>query len=200
MAFKRQNSGVLLAVLSILVVGEYARAAGHLSPAMPYSLGAEEVTAALATRGISMQTDQVEFLAPVKSRRPEPALEVERLQAANRASLLARIRCREAGECLPFYVVLHLSDKQQSQALLERLPATASPVQAARTPTPRPNWVVRAGQRATFVLEREDVRASAPVICLQNGQQGESIRVSSLDHKRIMVGEIVAPGLLHGAL
>jgi flagella basal body P-ring formation protein FlgA len=46
----------------------------------------------------------------------------------------------------------------------------------------------------------KDFRATTPVICLENGRQGESIRVSSLDRKRIMVGEIVGPGLLRGDL
>jgi len=60
--------------------------------------------------------------------------------------------------------------------------------------------VIRTGQRATIVLQGENLRATTSVICLQNGQRGESIRVSSLDRKRIMVGEIVGPGLLHGTL
>jgi len=199
MVFKRQNGVVLAAILSIFAAGEYAAAAQQASPPKPYSLGAEEVTTALATHDISLGIDQVEFLAQVKSSHPNSTLEVERLQAASRVSLLARMRCREAGECLPFYVVLHLSDKQEPQAMLERFPASP-PVHTVPASTLRPIWVVRAGEKATFVLEGKNFRATAPVICLQSGRQGENIRVSSLDRKRVMVGEIVAPGLLHGAL
>jgi len=162
-------------------------------------VGADAVTAALAARGLSVAPSQVEFLASVRSIRPNPALEIEHLQAAGQRSLLVRVRCRETAECLPFFVVVHLSDKQELQAMLKQTPATASLLPAASKPS-RPSWMVRQGETAMFVLENKDLRASAPVICLQNGRQGDSIRVSSLDHKRIMIGEIVGPGLLHAYL
>lgn len=113
--------------------------------------------------------------------------------------MLARFHCRKPGECLPFYVVLHLSGTQDAQAMLARSLATAPPVSAV-SHVVRPKWVVRSGQRATFVLQGKEMRATTLVICLQDGRQGESIRVSSLDRSRMMVGEVVGPGLLHGAL
>jgi flagella basal body P-ring formation protein FlgA len=39
-----------------------------------------------------------------------------------------------------------------------------------------------------------------PVICLENGSQGERIRVSSTDRKFTYLGEIVAPGMLRTQL
>ena len=162
-------------------------------------MGADAVTAALAARGLSVAPSQVEFLASVRSIRPNPALEIEHLQAAGQRSLLVRVRCRETADCLPFFVVVHLSDRQDVEAMLERMPATARLQPAASRPS-RPNWMLRQGETAMFVLENKDLRASAPVICLQNGRQGDSIRVSSLDHKRIMIGEIVGPGLLRAYL
>ena len=198
MILKGQNGAMVAAMLGIFAVMGCACAAQPVSPGMPDRVGADRVAAALAARGLSLQPEQVEFLASVKSSRPDPALQIERLQAAG-DSVLARIRCRDAGECLPFYVVLHLTGKQDMQAMLKLMPATGSPVPAATHPS-RPQWVVRSGQRATFVLLGKELRATTPVICLENGRQGESIRVSSLDRKRIMVGEIVGPGLLRGAL
>jgi len=199
MILQRQHSVVLAAILSLFAVIAPAGAAQPVSPEIWYHVGADRVAAALAARGIPVQPGQVEFLASVRSRRPEPALEIERLQRASRDSILARIHCRTPGECLPFYVVLHFSGKQDAPAMIERMYPVASPARAASNPV-RPNWVVRTGQRATIVLQGENLRATTSVICLQNGQRGESIRVSSLDRKRIMVGEIVGPGLLHGTL
>lgn len=196
---KRQAEIVLAMVFSLFVAVGSARANQPVPPGSAHSVGSDTVAAALVARGISVQPSQVEFLAAVKSNHPQPALEIQHLQATTEHSLLARVRCREAGECLPFYVIVHLFDRQQSQ-VLEHLPTPVSPTQALRAAAPRPDWVVRTGESATFVLEGKDFRATAPVICLQNGKQGETIRVSSLDHKRIMVGEIVGPGLLHGAL
>jgi hypothetical protein len=199
MILQRQISAVLAAILSLFAVTGHARSAQPVSPEVWFSIGADRVAAALAAREIPVQPGQVEFLASVRSKRPEPPLEIERLQTASRDSVLARIHCRNAGECLPFYVVLHLSGEQDAQAMIGRIHPTASPVRAASNPV-RPQWVVRTGQTATIVLQGENLRATTPVICLQNGRQGESIRVSSLDRKRIMVGEIIGPGLLRGAL
>jgi hypothetical protein len=196
MIHKWQN-GAMAAMLGIFAVMGCACAAEPASAQMAYRIGAEQVAAVLVARGLSLQPEQVEFLAAVTSSRPDPALQVERLQAAGE-SVLARFRCRDAGDCLPFYVVLHLTGRQDMQAVL-KLISPPRPAPAAPRPS-RPKWVVRSGQRAMFVLLGKDFRATTPVICLENGRQGESIRVSSLDRKRIMVGEIVGPGLLRGDL
>jgi len=188
---------ILAAILAVWALS--ASAAEPVSFETWYQIGADRVAAALAARGIPVKPGQVEFLASVRSRRAEPVLEIEGLQTASRDSMLARIHCRDAGECLPFYVVLHLSAAQDKQAIIERAYPAASPVHAASNPV-RPQWVVRLGQRAILVLQGENLRATTSVICLQNGGKGESIRVSSLDRKRTMLGEIVGPGLLRGTL
>jgi len=188
---------VLAALLAMFAMR--AGAAEPVSIETWYRISADRVAAALAERGIAVQPHRVEFLISVRSRRPEPVLEIEHLQTAGHNSVLARLHCRDAGECLPFYVVLHLSGKQDVQAMIERSYPHATPARAVTAPA-RPHWVVRAGQRAVIVLQGENLRATTSVICLQNGQQGESIRVSSLDHQRTMVGEIVGPGLLRGTL
>jgi len=197
MNFHRQGSVILAVILGVFAVR--AGAAEPVSFETWYRISADRVAAALAERGIPVQPGQVEFLVSVRSKRPEPVLEIEHLQRASRNSVLARLHCRDAGECLPFYVVLHLSEKQDVQAMLERSYPHATPARALTAPA-RPHWAVRAGQRAVIVLQGENLRATTSVICLQNGEQGESIRVSSLDHRRTMVGEIVGPGLLRGTL
>lgn len=199
MVIKGKNGAVVGVIVSLLAVLGHAGATKPAPGGMLYRVSESRVAAALASRDISVQPDQVEFLASVKSNHPEPELEIEHLQTAGRRALLARIRCREAGECLPFLVVVHFSNSQDAQAMLEGQHAGEVPPRRTGNP-PRPVWIVRTGQQATFVLEGKDMRATTPVICLQNGRKGESIRVSSVDRKRIMVGEIVGPGLLHGTL
>jgi len=197
MILPRHNRVVLAALLSLFVVRGYVHAADVASPAMPYRVSADGVADAFAKRGISVQ--RVEFLASVKSSRPDPALEIERCQRTSRDSVLARIRCHEAGVCLPFLVILHLAPGQDPQGIAEPAPTTQGQLRTTGSPH-RPNWTVKIGQTATLVMQGRDVRATTPVICLQNGRQGETIRVTSLDRQRIWVGEIVGPGLLRGAL
>jgi len=197
MTWKRNTGAVGAVALSFLLVAGRVQAAQ--SAGMTYRVNASQVVAAAAARGLSVLPDQVEFLSAVKSSQPEPALEIEHLQAANGKAMLARIRCHAAGECLPFLVVLHFSPSQNVQAMLVN--QGAAEVQPRRTAKPqRAAWTIKSGQTAMFVFEGKSLRATIPVVCLQNGREGESIRVSSLDRKQILVGEIVGPGLLHRAL
>jgi len=199
MARKREIEAVLAAMLAIIVMAGTAHAARPESQETLHRVSAIGVAAALAAYGVAVRPDRVEFLAPVNSIHPEPALEIERLQAKSPDSALARIRCRDTRDCLPFYVMLHFADDRQALMLIEHVHPASNQVHTAPW-AERPDWVLRRGQKAIFVLQGRNVRATTPVICLENGRQGQSIRVSSLDGKRFMVGEIVGPGLLHGVL
>jgi len=56
--------------------------------------------------------------------------------------------------------------------------------------------VLRSGDPATMVFNNRFLHISMPVICLQSGRQGQTIRVASIDHRRFYKAEIMGPGLL----
>ncbi len=107
-------------------------------------------------------------------------------------TIQVRLRCQDNHECLPFYVLVHGID--DPKALGAEPKALRALAQAAMPAT------VRGGDHAILILETADSRLSFPVICLQSGNRGQKVRVSSPDHARFYDAEVVAAGLLKGSL
>ena len=59
---------------------------------------------------------------------------------------------------------------------------------------------VHAGSHATLLIDGQRLHIKLPVICLENGVAGHSIRVTALDHKQTYVAEVVDATLLKGTL
>jgi flagella basal body P-ring formation protein FlgA len=57
-----------------------------------------------------------------------------------------------------------------------------------------------AGSRATLLLEGDHVHIQVPVVCLQNGAVGQTIRVASPDHKQTYVAQVTGNNVLRGRL
>lgn len=65
--------------------------------------------------------------------------------------------------------------------------------------TPNNQFTMRAGSRATLVMDDQRSHIQVAVISLQNGMAGHRIRVSSPDHKQVYFGEVVSANLLKGS-
>jgi flagella basal body P-ring formation protein FlgA len=53
---------------------------------------------------------------------------------------------------------------------------------------------------ATLEIVAPEMVITIPVVCLENGHQGEQIKVLSTDRKSAYLGEIIRPGLLRQRL
>jgi hypothetical protein len=174
-----------------------ATAAGQASPTERVAISAEQVAGAIAATGAAVRAGQVKFLAQVSASRADIGLEVVSVKNHDQQATV-KLRCHNSRECLPFYV------------LVEGVGPVSLPVPAPVKVLPRRDGrpaagtaslsMVRGGDRAMLVLESTDLRISLPVICLESGEQGQKIRVSSRDHKQFYEGEIVAAGFLKGRL
>jgi len=182
----------------LMIGAAFATAAGQASPTERVAISAEQVAGAIAATGAVVRASQVKFLAQVSASREDISLEVVSVKNHDQQATV-KLRCHNSQECLPFYV------------LVERVGAVSLPVPAPVKELPRRDGrpaaagtaslsMVRGGDRATLVLESSDLRISLPVICLESGEQGQKIRVSSRDHKQFYEGEIVAAGFLKGRL
>jgi flagella basal body P-ring formation protein FlgA len=60
--------------------------------------------------------------------------------------------------------------------------------------------LLRAGARVLLVMDGERLHIEVPVICLENGEAGRTIRVSGLDHRQTYVATVVDAKLLKGTL
>lgn len=157
------------------------------------TMSLEPVVAALASAGLGIGASQLEFLSHVSVTGQSPKLQVVSIQNMSGGTARVKLRCADNQECIPFYVLVHDIKGSRSQVK----PFVAS--------NERPRFesaqvLVRGGDHAMLILEKADLRISMPVICLQSGIRGQSIRVASTDRKQFYRAEVIAPGRLRGSL
>jgi Chaperone for flagella basal body P-ring formation len=179
----------------LMMVGGCVAAPTPQGPA----LTGNRVLFALTVAHVPVRSAEVEFLAPIVLAHPRATLKLASLERREPDSAVAKISCAAAGECLPFFVIVHWSDLAERDAALGRA-HKATPAGTTAAATLAEPILVRAGQPATLFLDNPKMHIATPIICLQNGKQGQQIRVSSLDHKRIILAEVVDLGVLRGSL
>ena len=64
----------------------------------------------------------------------------------------------------------------------------------------RTDIVAKSGAHATLLLEGDRMHIKVPVICLETGEVGHTIRVAAADHKQTYSAEVVDATLLKGTL
>jgi|SRR6185437_2480054 len=185
------TSAILVAALALLCSAGPIRDRFAISP--------ERVSSVLQQAGIRAKSAQVEFLSPVSSMAENPQLTVVSVARWREGKLKALLRCRNNRECLPFYVVLHDNDMTGpvSVNFLNAIQGEFSTKQKTRKRSAE-KLLVRGGQRATLIMKNRNLRITLPVLCLENGKRGETIRLSSPDRKQKYTGEVVEAGLLEG--
>jgi len=157
---------------------------------------AAEVAAVMSGSGIRTTPEQVEFLSDVIATTSAPALKVEGMEVWGDRRIKVRMSCVKPEECLPFFVAIRGS---QTQAVPPVITDAASSV-TVRAKSDSNSFVLRSGSRATLLLEGGHVHIQMLVICLENGAIGQTIRVSSLDHKQIYTAQVNGSTVLRAKL
>jgi hypothetical protein len=171
-----------------------------LSPLMAAESGAafvvspRQVADAMGEAGKPVGADRIHLLSPVRTRRPNASLELVRVGEWQDGTLKAEMRCADRSVCLPFYVLVR--DSLTEPLVVNQRPAQSQANFAAKPKT----YDVRIGDPATLVFEREDSQIVMRVICVQNGDRGQRIRVATRDRRRFYEAEVVEPGFLRGTL
>jgi flagella basal body P-ring formation protein FlgA len=152
----------------------------------------QQVVDALAQAGVVVAPNQIELLSGIRSTKESASVQVVSTSNSSAGTVKVKLRCQDNHECLPFYVLVHSFDKPTLGG------ARLKAVSAAEADAPQN--IIRGGEHATLVLESADSRMSLPVICLQSGIVGQTIRVASPDHRQLFDAVVVAPGMLKGSL
>jgi hypothetical protein len=173
-------------------------AAGQASNAR-YSISSEQVAEAIVAAGVPVTAAQVRFLSEVSALGQEADVRVMNVAKWLGNRWKVELRCHDHRACLPFYVLVEPGTSAAFDAMsaLARR-GTAMSRDVSRISTPQ--ILMRNGDRATLLFEKPTVRITMPVICLQNGNLGQTIRVESTDHKQFFKAEIVESGLLKVSL
>jgi hypothetical protein len=173
-----------------------------------YSLTSGQVAHSLARtfadRGITISDSQVSLPASVVASDPEPGLEVRSIEplghlASNRpgeVSSAIKLACHEPSACLPFYAIVAFP---QAASLNTQASVAAHETVARNRKTPV-EYTIRAGAHATLLLEDSATHIQMSVVTLENGTAGQTIRVSSPDHKQTYSAQVVSADVLKGSL
>ncbi|HEY4356781.1 MAG TPA: hypothetical protein VGN16_13610 [Acidobacteriaceae bacterium] len=175
-----------------------------------YSLTSGQVAHSLARtfaeRGITISDSQVSLPANVVASDPEPVLEVRSIEplghlATNRpgeVSSAIKLACHDSAACLPFYAIVAMpqgaSLNTQTQAI------AAAHETAARSRNTPVQYTIRAGAHATLLMDDSATHIQMSVVTLENGTTGQTIRVSSPDHKQTYNAQVVSADVLKGSL
>jgi len=177
-------------LLSILLLPAVGRAANQRFPISP-----DQVAEAIVAAGVPVSAAQVRFLSEVSALGQDADVRVMNTAKWLGNEWKVELRCQDHRACLPFYVLV----QPASSAAFDAMSALARRGKALRRDVSRfaaPPILMRNGDRATLLFEKPTVRITMPVICLQNGNLGQTIRVESTDHKQFFKAEIVQSGLL----
>jgi len=173
-----------------------------------YPMSSAVVARALEANGLDVKPSDVHLPMILSASTPSPDLEItatERL-AAGRVRL--QLRCRKAGECVPFNATLDvrtssavsaetgvkstsrgestIGSLRNAGSIPEGESLESSPV-AIKNKTP----TLRAGSKVMLVLRDDYMTIHMPVIALDSGAPGAGVRVCTADRRKTFHATVV---------
>jgi hypothetical protein len=157
-----------------------------------------QVVKAMNDAGMKVTSEQVTLLSDAVAKTATPLLRVESMEPWGEHRMRVRLVCASSDQCLPFLVSVYSADQSAVRPVI----AHANPSSAGMTPVrPLPSsYVVRAGSVTKLLIEGKHVHIEVPVICLENGTAGQTIRVASSDRRQTYNAEVVDSTLLRSRL
>jgi hypothetical protein len=142
----------------------------------------EQIVDAMQLAGFNTTATQLQLLSNVTSL-PGATLRLAKFTKQSSETALAELDCK-ARQCLPFYVLVHDIQLTHGHAIFSgRNPN--GPVSVTHP-------LISRGKPLTLLIQGANSRIVLPVVSLEGGGQGDVIKVSSPDRKRIYQAEIVS--------
>ena len=173
-----------------------------------FVLTAATISSALSGNGVSISEQQVTLPTEIVAGVADPVLAVSSMERGRGHVTRVRMSCRNASECLPFYVSVRSEDmlatetRQPSQkAPMQRREAQIGSQAGFQTDSHAGAPILlRAGSHAMLLIDDDHLHMRLPVVCLENGALGAVIRVASGDHKQMYRAEVLDGSSLKGRL
>jgi hypothetical protein len=157
---------------------------------------AEQVAAAINGAGMKVSANQVVLLADIMATNSAPRLKVESMERWGDHQIKFRLDCVKTEECLPFFVAVRWSQAESVPPVFADHSSTA--ISLAK---PGSNsFIVRSGTPAILLLTGDHIHIQLPVVCLENGVVGQTIRAASPDHRQTYRAEVGEDSVLRGRL
>ena len=178
-------------------------AAPHL--ALRYEVSASVVAAALTTEGLAIAPDRLHLAMPLSAANPAPQLHVAGAELEHDGSLLLRIICRRAGECMPFFATIAKSDGEAALAALPGLRDATAAATAGTAAAPTAAVVahpqgIAVGAHITLQLTDAQMHIQLPAVAIDTGAPGSEVRVASLDRKHTWRGIVLNANTVQGGV
>jgi hypothetical protein len=172
------------------VIGLAAAAFPAMAATARVAINPAQVAGAISNAGIKISPEQVTLLTDVVANQTDPTLVVESMERWGDNRMKVRMNCANS-ECLPFFVAVQWGQNEPTPA------AFAS--RGVGTGASKP-IVLHAGSTATLILDSDHVHIKLPVICLESGTVGQTIRVASKDRRQTFTAQIGDPAALKGTI
>ncbi|MGA9669758.1 MAG: hypothetical protein WBQ94_11140 [Terracidiphilus sp.] len=147
---------------------------------------------------MSVSADQVTLLTEVSASTGAPNLKVQSMEPWGDRRLKVRMDCASHQECLPFYVSVRCNPETGTKTVAA-LTSQSSPM-SPQSISDSKSFAMRAGSRATLLLDKGRVHIRISVVCLESGTAGQRIRVESKDPQKTYIAEVVNGSVLRGSL
>jgi hypothetical protein len=183
-----------LILWSMLVAGTTASASAATEH---YAISTDIVAAAIGGIGVAVAPEQVTLLTDVVATKPAPVLKVRSVEKMDNERLVARMECESHDECLPFYVSIRVGQGSKAHGALVLASLSAADL------APRSNAksiVLRAGSVTTLQLDGDHIQIRLPVICLESGSPGKTVRATDKNHRVVYSALVIDGSLLKGRL
>ena len=155
----------------------------------------DQVSAALANVGMQVTSKQVELLSDVVANSPSPALKIRSIEPWGEHRMMVRLDCGAPEACLPFFVAVRFSQGNDVHPVDSNQTVAGSSTKTVATAP-----AIRSGSTATLIIEGGHVHIKLPVVTLENGSVGQTIRVASRDRKQFYTAEVIDGTLLKASL
>jgi hypothetical protein len=209
---------VLTATACVAMAGFSAAAAS--APAQ-YRIRLDRVIAAIQAAHPELAGDAVQLAAAVDAREPEPAFRVGPLLMSptpggpgSHPEARVRVECAMVAACLPFYAWVQLPadgvtpgrttenpDAARFGSLQRIDPGSSEHIAGAKqSQEVSAVQLVHAGEHARLLIDSGFLHLNLPVICLQAGAVGKSIRVRTLGKPREYAAIVVNATTVRGYL
>jgi hypothetical protein len=174
------------------------------TPARRFPLAERDVMLAMQQRGLPLEGLQLRPAAAITSSVASPDLDIRSLTPSGRRTAQLVVACRNSSECLPFYVSAAWSADVNTAEMHARFdPPTASArkatAAASKTAAEEETQALRPGSPALLLLEGERVHVRMRVVCVEAGDPGASVRVTTPDRKQAYQAEVIGPGVVKGS-
>lgn len=211
--WRAERSGFAVRGFTALWVITGLRLSAQSEPNGRRPISVAVIAAALRSDGLDVEPSQIHLPMSLSSASASPELEVlatERL-SRNRIGLL--LRCRKAGDCVPFHATVELANdsddavlsavqghrlKAQMQRKDDEANASAAPVSMEDNRQLETSSPVRVGYRVVLLMRDGHLRIQLPVIAVDSGAIGAEIRVCTMDRKKIFHATVLDKNTVEG--